>query len=190
MVVQHNLTAINSKYIHSNLAVYSLQAYAREHGQEVELAEYTINQQLDDILENIYRQAPDLVAFSCYIWNITYVKELVVELKKILPQVQVWAGGPEVSFDTVEFLTENKAFDGLMMGEGEKTFLKLCHCIREKEGGLTLSSLDDISGISYRMSDDSIRVNPLRELMDMDDLPFCYKNIDDFKRTLDVNLIG
>lgn len=127
------LTAINAKYIHSNLAVYSLQAYAAAHGHKIERAEYTINNQLEDILEKIYRQKPDVLLFSCYIWNIEYVKELVSEFHKLRPEVPIWVGGPEVSFETERFLRENPAVTGIMMGEGERTLTELCDYFEQCE---------------------------------------------------------
>ena len=94
------LAAINAKYIHSNLAVYSLRAYAQQYKDEIQIAEYTINQQIDDILKDLYKKKPDILCFSCYIWNLSYVEELVRELGKIFPSVPIWVGGPEVSYDT------------------------------------------------------------------------------------------
>ena len=102
------LTAINAKYIHSNLAVYTLQSYAKKYGVDVDIAEFTINQQLEDILRDIALRKIDVLFISCYIWNIEYVKELVNEFAKIRPDVPVWLGGPEVSFGTKEFLNKNK----------------------------------------------------------------------------------
>ena len=130
------LVALNAKYIHSNLAVYSLRAYAAKHGMSVELAEYTINHRTDYILEEIYRKHPDVICFSCYIWNIEQIRELAWELHRLLPQVPIWGGGPEVSYETEKFLTENPAFTGLMCGEGEKTFLGLCEYYKKAEGVL------------------------------------------------------
>ena len=104
------LAAVNAKYIHSNLAIYSLKAYTEAKSMdwilhkpkrgEIELAEYTINQQKDDILMDIYRRRPDVACFSCYIWNLDYVEELVEELGKIRPDMPIWLGGPEVSYDS------------------------------------------------------------------------------------------
>ena len=110
------LVAINAKYIHSNLAVYSLRSYARTFGYEPKLLEFTINQQKDQILKGIYEAKPDLLCFSCYIWNVSFVKELVPDLKKILPDADFWAGGPEVSYDAEKFLRSNPAFSGVMGG--------------------------------------------------------------------------
>ncbi len=172
------LTAINAKYIHSNLAVYSLRAYAGKHGCEVHLAEYTINHRVDFILEEIYRKKPDILVFSCYIWNIEYVKELAMEFHKLCPQVPVWAGGPEVSFETEKFLAENPAFFGLMMGEGEKTFFQLCEYYHGNR------RLEEIDGISYRGEDGAVIVRPLRELLPMDEIPFCYSDMADFEHRI------
>lgn len=98
------LTAVNAKYIHSNLAVYSLRAYAKPYLDEVEIAEYTINQTTDFILMDLYKKKPDILCFSCYIWNIEYVTELIAEIHKLLPEVPIWLGGPEVSYDAVQVL--------------------------------------------------------------------------------------
>ena len=130
------LVALNAKYIHSNLAVYSLRAYAAKHGMSVELAEYTINHRTDYILEEIYRKHPDVICLSCYIWNIEQIRELAWELHRLLPQVPIWGGGPEVSYETEKFLAENPAFTGLMCGEGEKTFLGLCEYYKKAAGVL------------------------------------------------------
>ena len=209
------LTAINAKYIHSNLAVYSLQAYAAAHGHKIERAEYTINNQLEDILEKIYRQKPDVLLFSCYIWNIEYVKELVSEFHKLRPEVPIWVGGPEVSFETERFLRENPAVTGIMMGEGERTLTELCdyfeqceqdtqfttknreevqtelvraHAENEKRTGdlseIKEKMLEKIDGISYRRSDGTVAIQPLRSLLPMDELPFCYANLKDFEHRI------
>lgn len=172
------LTAINAKYIHSNLAVYSLQAYAEAQGHKIERAEYTINNQLDDILEKIYRQKPDVLIFSCYIWNIEYVRELAAEFHKLRPEVPIWVGGPEVSFETERFLKENPAITGIMMGEGERTLTELCTSFEQE------SSLEKIDGISYRRGDGTVAVQPLRSLLPMDELPFCYANLQDFEHRI------
>ncbi len=123
------LVAVNAKYIHSNPAVYSLCAYAlakkpslKEH---IEIAEYTINNRPEDILADIYKRHPDAVGFSCYIWNITCILELSQELHKLLPQTAVWLGGPEVSYDAGELLSKNAFLTGIMIGEGEQTFLEI-----------------------------------------------------------------
>ena len=108
------LTAINAKYIHSNLAVYSLRAYAKPYKEEIEIAEYTINQQMDDILMDLYKKKPDVLCFSCYIWNLNYVEELIREIKKIMPGLPIWVGGPEVSYDAKDVLQRLPEVTGVM----------------------------------------------------------------------------
>ncbi len=120
------LVAINAKYIHSNLAVHSLKSYAKEYQEQIHIAEYTINHSLEYILQGIYKQKPDMLCFSCYIWNYRYVRELIEELRKLLPKVLIWAGGPEVSYESEQFLQENPGAIGVMAGEGEETFRELC----------------------------------------------------------------
>ena len=118
------LTAINAKYIHSNLAVYSLRAFAKDYKDQIEIAEYTINQQMDDILMDLYKKKPDVLCFSCYIWNLNYVEELIRESKKIMPGLPIWVGGPEVSYDAKDVLRRLPEVTGVMFGEGEETFLE------------------------------------------------------------------
>ena len=120
------LVAINAKYIHSNLAVYSLKSYAGEYQEQIHIAEYTVNHRLEYILQEIYKQKPDVLCFSCYIWNYRYVRELIAELYKLMPHVPIWAGGPEVSYESEHFLEENPGAAGVMQGEGEGTFRELC----------------------------------------------------------------
>ena len=105
------LTAINAKYIHSNLAVYSLKAAAEEYKEKIELAEFTINNSADYILEAIYKQKPDVLMFSCYIWNLSMIETVMREFHKLCPKVPIWVGGPEVSFETKEFL-EKESYHG------------------------------------------------------------------------------
>ena len=180
------LTAINAKYIHSNLAVYSLRAYASACGHKVDLAEYTINQRSDDILEKIYRRKPEVLVFSCYIWNIDMVTELAEEFHKLCPEVPIWAGGPEVSFETEDFLKKYPAFSGVMMGEGERTFSRLCEFYETMAGnsGKAERLPETIDGISFREQDGRITVRPLRELLSMDEIPFCYENLEDFRHRI------
>ena len=129
------LTAINAKYIHSNLAVYSLKASAGKYeGQVTELAEYTINHPMDEIFAGIYRRKPELLLMSCYIWNRCKVTETAASLKKVLPNLKIWAGGPEETYDAEHFLRQNPAFDGVMIGEGEQTFYRLLDYYMEKTG--------------------------------------------------------
>ena len=130
------LCGINAKYIHSNLAIFSLKAYADRKkipGAEIILKEYTINNYVEDILQDLYEEKADVVIFSCYIWNISFVRELAAELKKVSPDVKIWAGGPEVSYAANKFLMENPTFDLIMQGEGEEVFSELiCLTVEEK----------------------------------------------------------
>ncbi len=174
------LAAVNAKYIHSNLAVYSMKSYCQEYENYVEIGEYTINQQKDEILKSIYKKQPDVLCFSCYIWNISFVKELICDLKKILPKTIIWAGGPEVSYDAENFLKEMSEVTGVMCGEGEETFLELVKHYADEENKTALS---DIKGIVYR-EDGTILKNSFREIMDMDKLVFPYKNISIFEHKI------
>ena len=176
------LSACNAKYIHSNLAVYNLKSCSGKYSPNVVIKEYTINQIRDDILKDIYLEQPDVICFSCYIWNISFVKELVPDLKKILPHVDFWAGGPEVSYDAVEFLKKNPAFFGVMVGEGEKTFHELAGYYIERKP----ENLKEIRGVAFH---DETKVPDIvhtgwRELMDLSKVPFAYSNLTEFKNRI------
>ena len=173
------LAACNAKYIHSNLAVYDLQAYAAEYADHIVLKEYTINQQKDDIMRDIYLEHPDVVCVSCYIWNVSLVKELMADLTKILPDADFWAGGPEVSYDAEKFLTENPEFKGVMVGEGEETFRELAGYYVEKNS----QDLKDMTGICYKDGEKIIH-NGWRQIMDLSSIPFIYKDLSDFKNRI------
>lgn len=176
------LAACNAKYIHSNLAVYNLKSCSGEYSSRVVVKEYTINQLRDDILKDIYLEQPDVICFSCYIWNISFVRELVPDLKKILPQVEFWAGGPEVSYDAVEFLKKNPAFLGVMVGEGEETFHELAGYYIERKP----ETLSEIRGVAFRdeNKDRNIVHTGWRELMDLSKVPFAYSNLTEFKNRI------
>ena len=173
------LAACNAKYIHSNLAVYDLQAYASEYADHIVLKEYTINQLKDDIMRDIYLEHPDVVCVSCYIWNLSFVKELMADLIKILPGADFWAGGPEVSYDAEKFLTENSEFKGVMVGEGEETFKELAGYYVEKNP----QNLKNMTGICYRDGDQIIH-NGWRQIMDLSSIPFIYKDLSEFKNRI------
>lgn len=192
------LAAINAKYIHSNLAVYDLKAYAEIHGIPVTVREYTINQHREEILADLYRQKPDVLAFSCYIWNITLVRDVAVELHKLRPELPVWVGGPEVSFEAERFLEENTWASGVMRGEGEQTYLELIRAY----GGR--GDLAKVRGITYREcpfpfseaageeirpgpekgscgeSFPAVRTNENRPPLELDRVPFPYRGLTDF----------
>ena len=172
------LAACNAKYIHSNLAVYDLKAYSSDYDEHVILREYTINQPKDEILKDIYSSGADVVCFSCYIWNISFVRELIRDLVKILPKTAFWAGGSEVSYDAEKFLTEMPEMTGVMVGEGEKTFHDLLEFYIDGKDGL-----EEISGIAYRTGDKIIH-NGWRELMDLSAIPFVYEHLEKFENRI------
>lgn len=172
------LTAVNAKYIHSNLAVYSIRANAGEYRDEIELAEYTINQYVEDILQDIYKKKPDLIAFSCYIWNIRHIRELVGELRKVLPNVPIWLGGPEASYDAKGLLESYPEATGVLVGEGEESFYELCKYYDGK-----LENLADVKGIVYRENDKIIE-KPFELVKDLSSLKFAYEDFQDFQHKI------
>lgn len=172
------LAACNAKYIHSNPAVYDLKAYAAAYKDSVQIKEFTINQPKDEIMKEIYRSGADVVCFSCYIWNISFVRELIRDLKKILPDTAFWAGGPEVSFHAKNFLEDMPQVTGIMKGEGEETFLALAGYYLEGKG-----RLEEISGIVFR-KEDVIVDNGFREPVDLDRIPFIYENPENFENRI------
>jgi|GEM_PF-2261 len=172
------LAAVNSRYIHTNLPVYLLRAYASpEFAQEISLAEYTINEEQEQILADIYEYRPELLMFSCYIWNIREIRELAREYHKIAPETVIWAGGPEVSFHTAEFLEKNPAFTGVMRGEGEETFLELLRAYRE--GRLP----ETVRGTAVR-TDGGIMQSGERPEMSLDQIPFPYQKLSGFQNRI------
>ena len=174
------LTAINAKYIHSNLAVYSLRAYAKDYQDQIVIGEYMINNRVDYILEQIYKAKPDVLCFSCYIWNMDYVEELITEYHKLCPEVPIWVGGPEVSYEVETFLAEHPQVTGVMIGEGERTFKQLCKYYVNRAG-----SLEEIRGIAFRDQDSGKTVfTPAQEPMNMSDIPFCYDHIENFENRI------
>ena len=200
------LAALNAKYIHSNPALYSLRAYAGEHNaelaQDVEIAEYTINQPLEEILADIYERKPDAAAFSCYIWNWKMISELLGELHQIMPELPIWLGGPEVSFDAEQLLEEYPFLTGIMVGEGEATFSELLGFYEKKNSGrysqqfqmqiaafwpgaVSQAGLDSIKGIVFRdpVSKKIVRTEP-RELTVIDSQPFFYQNMEGFENRI------
>ena len=168
------IVAINAKYIHSNLAIYSIRAYCKKCGINLDIAEFTINQKTDSMLKEIYKKKPDFIGFSCYIWNIEFVLKLAGEVKRVLPDVTIWLGGPEVSYDAVNVIADNDFVDGVMIGEGEITFSRV---IKAYENG------DDVSQIPGVAVRGSIKVHQA-EYMNMDDIPFPYENFKDMEHRI------
>lgn len=161
------LVAINAKYIHSNPAVFSLKSCAGEYESYVDVMEFTINQQASYILSEIYKKRPDVVAFSCYIWNRNIVGEIISDLHKIMPDVEIWAGGPEVSYDTPDVIKEWK-LRGVMSGYGEGTFIRLVSAY--------------VNGVSETLPSVLDGNNSSRILLD--EIPFWYQNIEDFEHRI------
>ena len=181
------LTAINAKYIHSNPAVYSLRAYACRYGgsryeEEIRIAEYTINQPVDEILMDIYERRPDILCISCYLWNISYVEQLIREIPKVLPETKIWLGGPEVSYNAREMLDGYPGVAGVMCGEGEQAFLELMNYYH----GEGAAALRDVAGIAYRARTGNgnaagdVCETPVRPALDLSTIPFIYEHIEDF----------
>ena len=160
------LAAINAKYIHSNPGIYSLKAYAgSKYAQYIELGEYTINHQKDRILADIYKRKPDVIGFSCYIWNMETVEMLLPELHKLLPRTELWLGGPEVSFESSRILDKLPFVKGIMVGEGEDTFLELLqYYLKEKN-----KPLEEIKGLVLQTGK-----TPEREPVNFSGVPFLY----------------
>ena len=186
------LTAINAKYIHSNLAVYSLRAYAagkcEKYKEEIGIAEYTINQPLDQILMDLYKRKPEVLCFSCYLWNIEYVEQLVAELGKIMPQTDIWLGGPEVSYHASHMLEQFPQVYGIMRGEGEETFLELAEFYYNNSGKSLeqcekVQRLKGIVGITFRDGEEIIETAD-RSVMDLSKVPFVYEDLDVFKNKI------
>mgnify|MGYP002553034654 CR=1 FL=1 len=182
------LVAINAKYIHSNLAVYCLRVYAEKNmpqdvNVQIELAEYTINQNRDEILKDIYRRQAEMICFSCYIWNLDYVESMIRDVKKVMKDVIIWAGGPEVSYDSRETLGRLPELTGVMKGEGEKTFAKLCK-VYGKRSETSELSLEQIDGITFRCPDGTICERPWRVPMDLSEVPFVYHDMKKFENKI------
>ena len=200
------LTALNSKYIHSNLAIYSLKAYADAvlgsdmgaseclHGSgdraselsAIEIAEYTINQPLSRIMADIYRKNPKLLFLSCYIWNRSEIMQLAEDLGKVMPGTDIWLGGPEVSYDAEETLNELPLIKGIIRGEGEKPFTEIVRAyfadnitqIRVDE------ELKSISDLTFREASGGIICTPQSRRIDFDSVPFPYENFDEFNNRI------
>ena len=171
------LVALNAKYIHSNPALHSLYAYAGEKYQDsIELAEYTINNESGTVLADLYQRQPDVVGFSCYIWNWNIISDIIREFHKLMPSVPIWLGGPEVSFDAGNILENKKEVTGIMIGEGEETFLHLMKYYLKEEG---FANLSEISGIVTR-ENEYIK----RPLLDMDTLPFLCSDLGAFENRI------
>ena len=178
------LTAVNAKYIHSNLAVYTLQASAEKAGVFPEIREFTINQSKDSMLRSLFLAHADVVCVSCYIWNISIVEDLITEYHKISPETKIWLGGPEVSYHAEEMLEQYPFLDGIMKGEGEITFRELAVYYQNQENGTEGKTLEEIHGITYRDAEGAIKSNPWRPVMDLSEVDFPYANLKKFENRI------
>ena len=185
------LVALNAKYVHSNLAVYDLEAYFRKHCSDVEcdleVCEYTINHNLDLILQALYKQKANVYAFSCYIWNIREVLTVTHELKKLLPDCLIWLGGPEAGYNAQKYLKDNKEIEGIMVGEGEVTFTKLMKVWAKIIFASNRNDKDvykNIKSVVYRMDHGGITEHKGEELIDLDEIPFVYKDLSKFENRI------
>ena len=176
------LAAINAKYIHSNPAVYSLKTFAKEQRPkaDIEIGEYTINHQMDHVLEDIFRRKPDFVGFSCYIWNISQVLEITRDLHKILPKCEIWLGGPEVSYNAEEILMKEPQIRGIMRGEGELTFTELVSAYMSAD----YTRINQIQGITCRGFSGTFYNNGPQRLLSMDEIPFYYADMTEFENRI------
>lgn len=181
------LAAVNAKYIHSNLAVYSLRAYALQRcdgicPREIEIAEYTINQPPDEILMDIYGHQPDILCLSCYLWNIISVENLVREIPKILPGIRIWLGGPEVSYNAREMLDKYPEITGIIRGEGEETFADLMDIYHRQPD--KKENFSAVKGITYWDEEGKVVETPPHDVMDLSRIPFVYEHIEDFRNRI------
>lgn len=172
------LTAINAKYIHSNLAVYSLKANCGVYESQVKLMEYSINQYAEEIFQSLYREKADVICFSCYIWNIDIIGQVAGWLSQVAPGVQIWLGGPEVSFDVAERLDSWNFVDGIMYGEGEDTFREMMAFWNGEK------NLEDVLGIGHRQPDGKVHVHFPRDFVNMSQLNFVYKRPENLKNKI------
>ncbi|ELC8415629.1 DUF4080 domain-containing protein [Clostridium perfringens] len=170
------LTAINSKYIHSNLAVRYLKAFTKDLDFQGDIKEFSINDRVENILEGIIEEKPDVVAFSCYIWNMEFVNRLAELIKLVDPNIEILYGGPEVSYEGKEFL-ENHPGEYVIVGEGEKTFREFV-LYKLGEG-----KIEDIKGLNYKR-DGKVFENPKRPEMDMNELVFPYTYEEDINNKI------
>ena len=172
------LAAVNAKYIHSNLAIYSLKANCGAYESQVKLMEYSINQYPEDIFQNLYQERADVICFSCYIWNIGMIEQVAGWLHQVAPHIRIWFGGPEVSFDVAERLESRLFVEGIMYGEGEDTFRDMMAVWNGDK------DIRDVSGIGYRQTDGRICIHPARDFVDMSRLNFVYTRPEDFKNKI------
>lgn len=168
------VSTLNAKYIHTSLSIRYLKAFAAPEF-DVTLAEYTIKDPAMNIVTDLYRKKPDVIGFSCYIWNIEETIKVIKMLKKINPELVIILGGPEVTYDVHEWLERIPEVDYIVVGEGEETFKDLLTAIRDNE------IKDDISGVAFR-KEDRMKINPQRNKLNLKDLPSPFRFEEDLEQ--------
>ncbi len=164
------LVAINAKYIHTSLAVRSIYTYCKENNTNINIKEFTINNDEDTIINEIYEEKPDFLGFSCYIWNVNIILDIISTIKKLLPDIKIFVGGPEVSYD-YEYIFE-KGVDIVCIGEGEQTVKELVDKFNTTK--YIDKSFESIEGIAFKVNNNLIITND-RKLLELDKIPFVYK---------------
>ena len=168
------LVGINAKYIHSNLAIRYLKNYIQENStnDNIHTVEYSINNRADEIIQAVFGENPDIIGFSTYIWNVELVLKITATIKLILPNCTIFLGGPEVSYETENFLKSHKEVDFLIKGEGEIPLTEFLNSVTNK------TDLSLVTGISYIDKGGNFINNPPAEYLDMNKLAFPYEDKD------------
>lgn len=165
------VTTLNAKYIHTCLALRYLKAYA-EPEFPVEIVEFTIKDPAMNIVTELFSKQPDVIGFSCYIWNIEETIPVINMLKKIAPEVTIVLGGPEVSYDTEYWMKRLPEVDAIVIGEGEATFKELLSALKNGQ------DLANVKGIAYRSNGEITFTHP-REKLDLNEIPSPFRFEDD-----------
>ena len=165
------LLALNAKYIHTSLALRYIKAYCKDYDKDIHLLETSINNNENEMIKAIYRHQPDILGISCYIWNMSYIKQLLPTLKKILPHTTIILGGPEVSYNSEDLLM-NYDVDLIMEGEGEETWKEYLEYRNKGKG-----TLETIAGLVYKTEQGKIYKTPTRKPLDLKQLPFVYDDM-------------
>ncbi|MBM7654192.1 B12-binding domain-containing radical SAM protein [Neobacillus cucumis] len=160
-------STLNAKFIHTNLAIRYLKAYAAPEFN-IKLKEYTIKDPVLNIVSDLYQAKPDVIGFSCYIWNIEETLKVVNMLKKVDPSILIVLGGPEVTYDTAEWMENNKDVDFIVIGEGEQTFKQLLTEIAASK------EYRNVYGIAYRKNEE-VKMTPQMNKLDLKELPSPYR---------------
>ncbi|KDR96029.1 Radical SAM superfamily enzyme YgiQ, UPF0313 family [Peptoclostridium litorale DSM 5388] len=166
------LVAINSKFVHTNLAVRYLEKACYDIA-DVDILENSINTDKNIVLKNIYLKKPDIICFSCYIWNIDYMLEIAGNIKKVMPEVHILFGGPEVSFDPEKIMLENSFIDLVLSGEGEESLRELIMCMKGR------GDYESIDGLTFRKREDVVKNAPRELINDMGSVRSPYEDMDE-----------